>query len=477
MRRLALLAVLLVAGCASPFDDAPYRTFLDRDPEQWQLSEPGVTHSRSAWRSRMADAGGAASGDDAAIPADASIDDYVRLALERHPSIRAAERHIERLAARVPQVTALDDPMFQVAPVGEMAQTAAGEVGLMTSVSQKLPFPGKLDTRGRIAQQDVAMAGATLERVRLEVEARTRRAYWSLYAAVRDIEVTQASRALLAQFKEVAEAKYRAGDAQQQDVLRASVELHNLDKDLHTLRQSRAAAEAMLNRLLDRPVIAPLPDPAPASPEHVTHNLDRFLAVAARTNPDLARMRQQIEQDRQRMKLARINRLPDLTVALSYNAVEDEGIAMSANGRDQWWLSFGINLPIWQGKRDAAEREAHQGLLASLAQLQAEHNRVDFEVREAFDRMRTHHHHVLLLRDSIVPEAKQAVQATIGRYRAGDVDFLVVIDNWRRMLQFERMLYDHQAMLEQAAADLRQATGRAESARSDESMLERHDEH
>ena len=39
---------------------------------------------------------------------------------------------------------------------------------------RKLPFPGKLETRGRIAGQIVAMAAQDLERIRLQMVADTR---------------------------------------------------------------------------------------------------------------------------------------------------------------------------------------------------------------------------------------------------------------------------------------------------------------
>ncbi len=439
-------------GCASSYDDESLAHWAQGDAARWQSS--GYAHSR---------------GDDAAassqptaradpLPPDAGPGEYVAVALERNPSIAAARRNVRRLAARVPQARSLDDPMVQFTPIGEQPETAAGQVDFAIGVSQKLPFPGKRSIRGRIAAQDVAMAAASLQQTKLDVTARTLRAYWSLYAAARDIEVTQTSRGLLAQFKQIAEAKYRSGTARQQDVLRASVELHSLDNDLEALRQKRSAAEAMLNRLLDRPVSMVVPDPSAAPVVEATHSLQQALADAAQSNPSLTRVHEQIEQYRQRLRLARLSRWPDLSVGVNYAAVGD-GLASSANGKDQLYLNLGFNLPIWGGRLDAAEREAHQGILQSLAELQAEHNRVDYEVREAFDRMQTHYHHVQLLRDQIIPEAKQTVDASLSQYSAGESDFLAVIDNWRRLLQFEQLLNNHQAMFEQAAADLRQAVG------------------
>ncbi|MHC4142235.1 MAG: TolC family protein, partial [Planctomycetota bacterium] len=260
----------------------------------------------------------------------------MRLALERNPAIRAAQQKARRLANRIPQARSLDDPMFSITPIGEMAETAAGEVELMTSVSQKLPLPGKLDARGRIVAADVGEAVQELERVRLDVTADTRRAWWSLYFTTRAVEVTTRNRDLLAQLTDVAEARYRAGTATQQDVLRASVEMNKLDDDLIELEQRRATASAMLNRLVDRQAR----DAEPLSLE-----LDTVLAMAGQSNPDIARVRERIEGFRQRLELARLNRWPDLTLSFSYNLVDSDGLSSVANGDDQWWVGAGFNLP------------------------------------------------------------------------------------------------------------------------------------
>jgi outer membrane protein TolC len=395
-----------------------------------------------------------------AIPTDADAEEFVRLALERNPAILTAEQNVRRLANRIPQARSLDDPMFSITPIGEMAETAAGEVELMTSVSQKLPLPGKLDARGRIVAADVGEAFQELQRVRLDVTADTRRAWWSLYFTTQAIEVTRRNRDLLAQLTDVAEARYRAGSATQQDVLRASVEMNKLDDDLIELEQRRATASAMLNRLIDRPVDAPLPEPQAREPEPLSLELDAVLAMAGQSNPDIARVRERIEGFRQRLELARLNRWPDLTVSFSYNLVDSDGLAPSANGDDQWWVGAGVNLPIWTERLDAAESEAARGIFQSIAALGDVQNRVAFRVQDALVRAESQHRQVVLFRDVIIPQARQTVDASLSGYRAGKLEFLTLVDNWRRLFEFEVIYHQDLAALEQSLADLQQAVGR-----------------
>ncbi len=388
------------------------------------------------------------------------VDAYVRLALERNPRIRAAEHNVDRLTQRIDQVTSLNDPMFMFSPVGEMAQTASGQVGLMTGVSQQVPYPGKLAARGRVAAQDVAVAAAQLEQVKLDVIAQTRQAYWRHYFAVRAIEVTRQSRSLLYNLRSSAEAMLEAGRAMQQDVLRASVELGDVDRKLVELEQGKRSAAAMLNQMLDRPMDAAIPDPPPIEPRDLSLQHAALLAEASENNPQLAAAHHRIETFRERLELARLQRRPDMTVGINYAAVDDEGLSPVANGNDQWWLTFGVNLPIWASKNNAAEREARFGIQQELAALRDVNNRVAFDVEDALARVESQQRLVALFRDVIIPDAKQTVDASVNAYQSGKVDFLTLIDNWRRLLEFELQYHRSLAQLERDLADLEQAVGR-----------------
>ncbi|MBI1373618.1 MAG: TolC family protein [Phycisphaera sp.] len=450
----ALGAAMTLTACgAGPLDADPY--------EHWPRRDAALNSVRERLRSETGSTAAPARERSAVNPDTLrGPDDYVRLAIARNPSIRKARQTVARLAERVPQVTSLSDPMFQVAPFGEMAETAAGQVGLMAGLSQKLPTPGKLSAAGRIAAQDVAMAVADLNQTTLDVVAETRRAYWMYYFTTRAIDATHESHDLLDQFRQIAGARLRANAATQQDVLRASVELSTLDSELITLGQQRTTAIAMLNQMLDRPGGAELPEPTPVDLQAFDLKLDALLATAATSSPAMRKVRERIEMFREQSKLAKLNRIPDVTVSANYVAVKDEGLSKIANGDDQWWFGFAVNLPIWDAKLDAAEREAHRGVMEGLSDLQATNNRVAFQVQDAYSKVEADQRLAILFRDVIIPQAQQTVDASRSGYTAGKVDFLTLVDNWRKLLNFEVMYHRNTTRLEQDFADLQRVVGK-----------------
>jgi outer membrane protein TolC len=339
-----------------------------------------------------------------------------------------------------------------------MTETAAGMMDGQVGISQRLPFPGRLSRRGRIAEQEVLMAFATLVDVRIRTISSVATAYYDYYLADVSIDITQESEQLLGQIREVAAARYRAGTATQQDVLRAEVELYSLTNDLITLEQRRATAQARLNVLINRPVESPLPPPQGFALDTVEWKLPAALDQATEANPQLVRLREQIKRDLQAIKLARLEYFPDLRVGFSYTFI-GSGLSPVATGDDNWSLPFGLNLPIWWQRIRAGILEANARTLSSVAQFEDMRNMIFFALQDTLVKIDTQYRQAILFRDLIVPRAVQTVEVSTAGYRAGNLEFTALVDNWRNWLKFSLAYHQALAGLEQRFADLQQLIG------------------
>ena len=83
-----------------------------------------------------------------------------------------------------------------------------------------------------------------------------------------------------------------------------------------------------------------------------------------------------------------------------------------------------------------------------------------FRVQDAVVRAESRQQQVVLFRDVIIPQARQTVDASLSGYRAGKLEFLTLVDNWRRLFEFEVIYHQNLAALAQSLADLEQAVGR-----------------
>lgn len=403
-----------------------------------------------------------------ALPSEPTLEDYVRLALERNPGIQARVRDLEALGMKVPQVTSLDDPLLGfMPPTGQMTQTAAGEIDASLGLSQKIPFPAKLAARGRVAEQVVRIALENLRLHRLKVIAEVKRAYHDHYLTTISIDVTRENRALLERILEVADAKFRAGTAPQQDVLRAQVELYELSNALLTLEEERRTAVALLNALMDRELEAEIPAPAPFDPEKVDWRLDELLARAVELSPELKALQDEVRRDLEAIRLARLEYFPDLVLGGTYTFI-GSGISPVATGKDVWNLTVGLTLPVWVQRLRAGVLERNARALSSALAYRQRRNDVSFAIQQALVRVDTQYRSAILFRDAILPRALQTVEVSESGYQAGQVDFLTWVDNWRRLLGFTLEYHRALASLERSFADLEALVGGGLSRRSGE---------
>jgi outer membrane protein, heavy metal efflux system len=401
--------------------------------------------------------------------------DFIVLALERNPDITAAEETARSIVERIRQVTALPDPFLNMKVLPEPVRTAEGDNFFILGVSQKLPVPEKLDRAGRIAFEETRMALEQWQATRLRVIADVKRAYFQLYIIDRSYEVTEANQSLLRGLIDVARAQVAVGRRSQDDVLRAQVELSNLEAELITLRQRRVTIVARLNESLDREPQTEIATPGEFGIRDIDLAIDDLLQKAIDTNPDLRRIKSQIDRDRESLELAKLAYWPDFALGFEWISMEPRDAFrpppnpmsgqrptvpnMSEDGSDNWAITFGFSLPIWYDKIEGGIEEATRRLSASREQYRSAENRIEFAVEDALQRAKSQQELARLFRDTIIPQAEQTYHVSQGSYTAGTSDFLYVIDNWRKWLVFTIQYYRSMGELERSVADLEQAIG------------------
>jgi outer membrane protein TolC len=401
--------------------------------------------------------------------------DFIVLALEENPDIKAAEDTARAGAERIPQVTALPDPILRTKTLPEPVRTAEGDNFFILGISQKLPVPAKLDTKGRIALEETRMALEQLQATRLRVIAGVKRSYFQVYVLDKSAEVTRANQDLLRGLIDVARTQVAAGRRSQDDVLRAQVELSNLEAELIALRQQRVTVAARLNELLNREATTSIATPEDFDIRQGSLDVEELFTKATDMNPELKRFERRIDRDRRAVELAELAYWPDFSLGFEWISMEPRDAfrpppnattgqrpvvsKMSENGSDNWAITFGFSLPMWFGKNEAGIEEARRRLSASQHQFTAARNRVYFQVEDALERVRSQQELATLFRGTIIPQAEQTYYVSQASYTAGTSDFLYVIDNWRKWLVFTIQYHRSLGELERSVADLEEAIG------------------
>ena len=387
------------------------------------------------------------------LPTKAGVEDLVRHALAHNPELVAADARVARMEAKAPQARALPDPMAMVS-LGNMAQTASGRVTAMSGLQQKLPLPGKLSAKARMADEEAAAARAMRDAKALSIAAMVRGTYWDLYLAEQTAGVLASSRNLIESVQSAVEARLKTNQANQADLLQVTTEAAKLDEQIILAKRDAEVAKARLNTLMHRPATTALPatrwQPGighlPAQPSLDAH-------------PAMTQAGAKLRQFNAQLKLAQLERFPDVTLGVQHAAISPSGIAARSDGRDQLYATLGVNIPLWQAPRKAAEDEARAGQLESEAGLSSTRDDLSYQLAETRTRVETQKRLITLFEDRILADSKQAFEVSMAGYSSGKLPFVDLIERWRRWLGYEVQQAMNQAMLGKAVAAWRQAAG------------------
>ncbi len=388
-----------------------------------------------------------------------SLETFIRLALENNPQIRAAERRWYSAQTRGTQVSTLPDPVFSYAHFIENVETRVGPQEGILSLSQKIPFPGKLGLKKKMADQDAVAAMQSYEATKRDVVFQVKAAYYDLYWVDRSLKILNDYLDLLRDFTRVAEQKYVTGEGIQANVLKSQVEVSSVVERKLQFEKTRDGIVARLNALLDRPENQAIPPVAEIDTSRREIDESTLIATALQQREELNSVRAMVGKSEFMQGLARREYFPDFQVKANFINVS-QGVSTAPDaGKNAWSVMVGLNLPIWFGKRKAAVREAEELIAANRLTLENLENQVRSEIRDLVSQLEVTEQTLELYERGLLRQAESSLESALSSYRTGRLDFLDLLDAERMLLTFNLGYVKEQASYQKIVAALERAVG------------------
>ncbi len=384
------------------------------------------------------------------------LSDLLDEAERNNPALKAAAQMIAAKRARIPQARAWPDPQLSIGYMGDFApfRTQAGDSSSYRQfgVMQEIPYPGKRDLRGKIAEKDVEAEKWNLEATRRRVRTAVELAYYELSAVDKALDITQQNKELLEKLARIAEERYKVGKGLQQDVIRAQLEVSRVLQRLTVLHQRRRTLEAQLNSLLVRPSDSPVGPLAQVEKSVFAYPLEELLQKAVDNFPEIRRQEQLIEQNQLAVNLAQKSYYPDFNVGWDYQNRPDFP--------EMYGLRFTVNLPVfYKSKQHQGVGEASASLAAARYEREAIRTALFFQVKEQYLMAKASEELLNLYSKAIVPQSTLALESGLAAYQVGSLDFLSLISNFTNVLDYEINYYGELANFQKALARLEEITG------------------
>jgi len=366
-----------------------------------------------------------------------------------NPQISAADHGARAARQMAPQVTTLADPKFtyQQFSVGSpkpfAGYTNSDFAYIGVGASQELPYPGKLQARGAVAERDADTKQAEVEVTKASIADAVKADYLQLAYLQQTLDILRQDEAILDQLIQDATAHYQVGQGMQQDVLQAQVNRTKIVKEITMHHQEMGRIQAHLKGLLSRDQ---------GSPDIVTEDLletplkrtsDELLAAVRQNNPQIQVDASSIRRQDALLASAKREGKPDFGVGYLYQNTDRKY-------RDYYMFTFDVRLPrktrVNAEIAEATEKrsESQQTLNAHLQQQLA-------EVQEGYVKATSDEELLKEYREGLIPQSGAAYRATLSAYASNREQFIHVLSYFTDLLslklEYAQTLVDHEAAL------------------------------
>jgi outer membrane protein, heavy metal efflux system len=386
-----------------------------------------------------------------------SLRELIQEAEQKNPQI-AASFHAWQASRNVPkQVSALPETQVSVQqfsvgsprPFAGYSNSNFAYIGF--GASQDIPYPGKRQLRSQVAEREADSMEAQTDSVRRMVVGNLKIVYFKLAYIQQTVGVLEKSDQLLNQVEQATEARYRVGQGNQQDVLKAQLQHTKILQEIAHHHQEEGLLEAQIKQLLGRPQDSPDIVAESLTARSISLSAPALFEKASEHNPDVRSKQASIEQHETQVELAHKNFRPDFNVQYMYQHT-------NGDTRDYYMATFGIRLPN-RGRQKAELAEAEQNQERARRELDSESQRVLSEVQQQYVRARTSEERLKIYSDGLVPQSEATFRSALSAYQSNRQDFESLLSSFLDVLNLDLEYRNELVEHESALAELERLTG------------------
>jgi cobalt-zinc-cadmium efflux system outer membrane protein len=378
---------------------------------------------------------------------------------QNNAQIRSAQQGTQAAREIPAQVSALPDPMFQLQqvnvgsprPFAGYSNSEFAYIGV--GASQDIPYPGKLRLKGEIAKREADIAGSRADSVSLGVLAEIKTAYYQLAYLSQTLDLLNNDQQLLRQVERAADARYRSGMGNQQDILQAQVQQTKLLRDISMYHLEEGRLRARLKQLVNRPQSSPDIRPVSLKETPLHMSFDEILNAAEAQNPDLAATQHTIDRNVLQVESARKDFKPDFNIQGMWQRTDPTQF------RAYYQITFGVRIPLHHGKQRAELAQAQAELNRARSDREAQSQQLASDLRQQYVIAEQSAELLKINREGLIPESRTGFQAGLASYQNNRHDFQPLLNSYLDILRLEQENLQTLADHEMAIARIEQMTG------------------
>lgn len=381
-----------------------------------------------------------------------TVEEAVRLAIDRHPDVGKARAASDVLKGKIREVRAQALPDVSIVADGTRTRdpgllnssgidkfppelrdalipTAINVFDYSVNLKQPLYTAGKVGTALRLASVEAEGALVDVDRAEQDLALGVVKAYYGLLWAERDKELVAATQAQRKLHAEMARTRFKNGVATEVDVLRSEVAVANGAPELVRADNAIRQARALLNYYMVRPIDFPTRTSAefPEKPWEES-SVDALFQEAARGRPELHRLRIAEQSAAAQFQLAKAENRMRVDATAGYGIVSRLPKNLVDPLYRRWNVGVSFTLPVFDGfKRSGMMEQAAANQKATHLERERVEQQVRLGLQQGGDDLKAARETITAARTNI-EQAERVLTMTQDNYRFGAATTLDIVD-------------------------------------------------
>ena len=376
-------------------------------------------------------------------------DNYLIEAAKNNPGLKSKFNEYMSALEQVAQSGSLPDPQLTFGYFIQPVETRVGPQKARISVTQMFPWFGTTGAKKDAVSENAKAKYELFEEAKSKIFYDVKSVWYNLYFTRKEADITAKNIDILNTLRSMALIKVEAGMTSSVDVLRAEMEIADLQNQLLILRDNIQVIQSEFNNLLN------VNDMRPVNIPDTLKNPDLQLAREAIMDSIRSNNHQVLQIGfmeniyAKQEEVARKTGKPNLAVGFDYIFVgqsSNTALSASESGRDALVFPMvGLSVPLYRKKYASAVREAELMRESSANNKLDKINILATSFAKAERDYNDSGRRILLFRDQIVKAGKSLNILTTEYETDGK--------NFEDVLSMERRLLKYRMELEKARAD------------------------
>ena len=287
-----------------------------------------------------------------------SIAELLQLAEQNNLELKALDQEYLAARERGAQVRELPDPTVSVGVFALPVETRLGVQRVRVGAMQTFPNRGLRMAKESAINYQANAKGQRRAVEQLDVNFQIKKAYYQLYQLEESKEIVRRNIRIMEAMNKLTLSKVESGKGSAADVLKVSLKLQSLQKQLEIIEHQKKEPTSLINQLLDRDFDTQIIVTDSLELATLKYDMATLANEIEYTHPLMKMYSFEKEVSNQNIRANRLNKRPVISAGLDYVVMDKlDNFDFARNGRDAIMAKAAVKIPLFKEKYGAKELE------------------------------------------------------------------------------------------------------------------------